>query len=45
LTRDNWKQLLYEIRLWADFFDRHMEEYSANPSLIIDYTLKLSGDD
>jgi hypothetical protein len=48
LTRDNWKKLLYEIRLWVDFFDCHNEEYRANPELIIDCIKivgKLSGSD
>jgi hypothetical protein len=43
LTIAHWKQLLYEISLWADFFDCHNEEYRANPGLIINYTLKSSG--
>jgi hypothetical protein len=48
LTRNSWKELLYEISLRADFFDCYSEEYRINPGLIIDCTnivSKLSGRD
>jgi hypothetical protein len=42
LTRDHWKKLHFEIGLWADFFNVHLEEYRSNPELIIDCVNKVS---